>query len=326
MPSLRKKNKKGPPIAEEAEEVEEGDVEEEDDDVDALANHMESTGIGLETWHSIDRTQEYSSFANVWTDPTTSIRYVFIRIEFVGSTTSQMLKASFIKKGNAVEVEVKIRRGGELTNPDHLLVMYPWMANNHPLYMAHQRIHRFTTDQQEERRTIVINLPFPCSMTGFIDPIRAGAGDDAARQTYDLGIFPLANQVRAANAPAPSTKFLHLSCEEIHKPKIEQVARSRSYFPTNSFPRNEQERAGQKRGGDDDDASMTDGGGGGGGRGNMTMGSDPKPPPVGSSLNEAVVPIDQDTDSTHLFDDTGQWNAAIWDRTSSSSSIAESSL
>ena len=91
MPSSRKKNKKGPPIAEEAEEVEEGDVEEEDDDVDALANHMESTGIGLETWHSIDRTQEYSSFANVWTDPTTSIRYVFIRIEFVGSTTSDKI-------------------------------------------------------------------------------------------------------------------------------------------------------------------------------------------------------------------------------------------
>ena len=162
--------------------------------------------------------------------------------------------------------------------------MYDWMTVDHPLYMAHQRIHRFTTDEQEERRTIVINLPFPCSMTGFIDPLRGNATADELRQTYDLGVFPLPNQVRAKNAPAPSTKFLHLSCEEIHKPKIEQVARSRSYFPTNSFPRNEQERAGQKRGGDDDDASMTDGGGGGrGGSGNMTMGSDPKPPPVGSS-------------------------------------------
>ena len=295
MPSSRKKNKKAPPpaaVAEEAEEVGEDDVEEEEDDVDALANHMESTGIGLETWHSIDRTQEYSSFANVWTDPTTSIRYVFIRIEFVGSTTSQMVKASFIKKGNAVEVEVKIRRGGELTNPAHLIVMYDWMTVDHPLYMAHARIHRFTTDQQEERRTIVINLPFPCCMTGFIDPLHGN--NTELRQTYDLGVFPLPNQVRAKNAPAPSTKFLHLSCEEIHKPKIEQVATSRSFFPRNSY-RAKKGRAGTKRGGDDnDDASMRsdnsddhDGDAKGGGAvGKMTMGSkDPQRPPhnTGSS-------------------------------------------
>ena len=292
MPSSCKKNKKAPPpaaVAEEAEEVGEDDVEEEEDDVDALANHMESTGIGLETWHSIDRTQEYSSFANVWTDPTTSIRYVFIRIEFVGSTTSQMVKASFIKKGNAVEVEVKIRRGGELTNPAHLIVMYDWMTVDHPLYMAHARIHRFTTDQQEERRTIVINLPFPCSMTGFIDPLR-GLDDEVLRQTYDLGIFPLKDQVRARNAPAPSTKFLHLSCEEIHKPKIEQVARSRSFFPANSYRAREGRAGGAKRGGADnnDDASMDSGGGGGGfgggGGGTITMGNLKDPPhPTGSS-------------------------------------------
>ena len=289
MPSSRKKNKKAPPpaaVAEEAEEVGEDDVEEEEDDVDALANHMESTGIGLETWHSIDRTQEYSSFANVWTDPTTSIRYVFIRIEFVGSTTSQMVKASFIKKGNAVEVEVKIRRGGELTNPAHLIVMYDWMTIDHPLYMAHARIHRFTTDQQEERRTIVINLPFPCSMTGFIDPLR-GLDDEVLRQTYDLGIFPLEDQVRARNAPAPSTKFLHLSCEEIHKPKIEQVARSQNFFPANSYRAREGRAGGAKRGGADnnDDASMDSGGGGGfGGGGTITMGNLKDPPqPPGSS-------------------------------------------
>jgi hypothetical protein len=34
-----------------------------EDEVRILANHMKSTGIDLETWRSIDRTQEVSSFA-----------------------------------------------------------------------------------------------------------------------------------------------------------------------------------------------------------------------------------------------------------------------
>jgi hypothetical protein len=228
MPAIkgasRKKAKK-----EEIEDVE--DVDEPEDEVEILANHMKSTGIDLETWHSIDRTQEASSFAHVWTDPDSYVRYVFIRIEFVGSTTSGKVNAAIVDIGNAVEVEVKISRGGELTNPEHLLTMYGDQIDmDHPIYQAQMRIKRFTMDMNEERRVIRINLPFTCSTAGFIDPLR----DQSEHETYDLGIFPLYNQSSSEDAPDPSTKFLYLSCEEIHKPRVEQCARSFSFFPAGS--------------------------------------------------------------------------------------------
>jgi hypothetical protein len=209
---LRKKAKK-----EEIEDVE--DVDEPEDEVAILANHLKSTGIDLETWHSIDRT------------PDSYVRYVFIRIEFVGSTTSGKINAAIVDDGNAVEVEVKISRGGELTNPDHLLTMYgDQIHTDHPIYQAQMCIKRFTTDNIEEHRMIRINLPFTCSTAGFIDPLH----DETDQETYDLGIFPLYNQSSSEDAPDPSTKFLHLSCEEIHKPKIEQSAHNFSFFSEGS--------------------------------------------------------------------------------------------
>jgi hypothetical protein len=126
---------------------------------------------------------------------------------------------------------VKISRGGELTNPEHLLTMYGDQIDmDHPIYQAQMRIKRFTMDMNEERRVIRINLPFTCSTAGFIDPLR----DQSEHETYDLGIFPLYNQSSSEDAPDPSTKFLYLSCEEIHKPRVEQCARSFSFFPAGS--------------------------------------------------------------------------------------------
>jgi hypothetical protein len=125
-------------------------------------------------------------------------------------------------------VEVKISHGGELTNPEHLLTMYAGdqIDTSHPIYQAQMRIKHFTTDKNEEHCTIRINLPFTCSTAGFIDPLH----DEADQETYDLGIFPLYNQSSSEDTPDLSTKFLHLSCEEIHKPKIEQSACNFSFF------------------------------------------------------------------------------------------------
>jgi hypothetical protein len=141
---------------------------------------------------------------NVWTDPDSYVRYVFICIEFVGSTTSGKINAAIVDDGNAVEVEVKISRGGKLTNPEHLLMMYgDQIDTDHPIYQAQMRIKGFTTDKNEERRVICIILPFTCSTAGFIDPLRG----ETDQETYDLGIFPLYNQSSSEDAPDPSTNF-----------------------------------------------------------------------------------------------------------------------
>jgi hypothetical protein len=67
--ALRKKAKR-----EEIEDVE--DVDELEDEVKILANQLKSTGKDMETWHSIDCTQEVSSFAHVWMDPDSYVRYL----------------------------------------------------------------------------------------------------------------------------------------------------------------------------------------------------------------------------------------------------------
>ena len=110
--------------------------------------------------------------------------------------------------------------------------------------LAINRIENEASREKEE--TINVPLPFACNQRGFYDPLRANAGDPNDQQTYEFDVFPLPNQVQVANGPAPSTKFLHLSLEELHTTKIEQSPISRSRFP----PTPEQaaaEQRGQRR-------------------------------------------------------------------------------
>ena len=102
-----------------------------------------------------------------------------------------------------------------------------FFEQTHPLYMAMQQIHHFQGEAfKEEERKVVVELPFHCNLSGFFDPIRND------QDVLDLGIFPLpdVHPPLDCNAPVPSTKFLHLMCEELSKAKVKQKMRTCSYF------------------------------------------------------------------------------------------------
>jgi hypothetical protein len=99
----------------------------------------------------------------------------------------------------------------------------------HPIYAQMMHIHRYNREANEEEEvTLSVDLPFRCDPRGFYDPIK----DD--EWFIDLGIFPLRCTKKNVipGAPSPSTKFLHLVCEELVKPKVDQKLKASSYFPS----------------------------------------------------------------------------------------------
>jgi hypothetical protein len=142
-----------------------------------------------------------------------------------------MIKSSFINDGDTALITIKFRKGGELTNPAHCLTQYAESDSitTHPLYTTMMQIHRFNGEANAEGEvTLTVDLPFRCESRGFYDPIKDDQG------FLDLGIFPLLPTIEniIPHAPLPSTKFLHLVCEELAKAKLEQKTRTRSYFPS----------------------------------------------------------------------------------------------
>ena len=72
----------------------------------------------------IDHSQDFPIFACVFAQPATQTRYVYIWIKLVGSVQDEHVHAKLIKEGDVAKVTVKIRKGRELTNPDHALVQF----------------------------------------------------------------------------------------------------------------------------------------------------------------------------------------------------------
>ena len=203
----------------------------EDDDVDGLADDVQSS-LNLSNWFIIDRSQQFGIFAYVFLNPIKNQRYVYIRIELVGSIDQSMLKSKFINNGDTAVVTIKFRKGGELTNPEHCLIQYRESMSDellalHPIYAQMMHIHRYNSEvNEEEEVTLSVDLPFRCDPRGFYDPIKDDEG------FLDLGIFPLLRTKENVipGAPPPSTKFLHLVCEELAKPKVDQKFKTRTYF------------------------------------------------------------------------------------------------
>jgi hypothetical protein len=92
--------------------------------------------------------------------------------------------------------------------------------------LAMKQIHHFHGELNEESESVlIVDLPFRCDTRGFYDPI------NKEQNELDLGIFPLPNaKEQTRHAPLPSTRFLHLMCQELVKPKVEQKTKTRSYF------------------------------------------------------------------------------------------------
>lgn len=87
-----------------------------------------------------------------------------------------------------------------------------------------KQVHHFYSEANEEEEHVVhVYLPFCCDPCGFYDPI------NNEQDVLDLGIFPLPNILdddTPTDAPDPSTKFLHLICEELAKSKLEQKTKT----------------------------------------------------------------------------------------------------
>ena len=202
-----------------------------EDDIDGLVDAVQAS-LNLGNWFKIDRSQEFAIFACVYVYPSTQQRYVYVRIELVGSINESMVKARLINDGDTAIVTIKIRRGGELTNPEHCVTQYDNAYEDvrfSPLYTAMMQVHRFNGEANEEEEiTLTVDLPFRCEPQGFKDPM--STEEDGH---LDLGIFPLdtkRHNVIGGGAPLPSTKFLHIVCEELNKAKLDQPFRTRSYF------------------------------------------------------------------------------------------------
>jgi hypothetical protein len=200
----------------------------DEDDVDGLADAVQAS-LNLNSWYKIDRSQEFPYFACVFPDPKTQTRYVYIRVELVGSIESSHVQAKIVEDGDAAEFTVKFQKGGELTNPEHCRVQFMDVLDfdeTHPLYVSVKQIHRFHGESKEESvGVLIVPLPFRCDSQGFYDPI------NEEQNELDLGIFPLPRvKEHTRNAPPPSTRFLHVICEELAKAKVEQKTKTRSYF------------------------------------------------------------------------------------------------
>jgi hypothetical protein len=258
MPPRKKtpKKAKAVPVTAPADE----DESDHEDEVEGMSSGL--ANLALTDWFKIDRTQMIAYIAFVYANRTLK-RYVHVRAEFVGSIVGTLVSAKMINEGEAVQITSKFRNGGELTNPVHTMALYrQYMPNGdvregitdaHPLYVRLGMINRIENEaNREQEQSIIIDLPFPCNKSSFHDPIRDPIRNIGYQQTVDFDVFPLTNQPTLDNAPAPSTKFLHLTLEERDTPVHEQVTVSQSRFAPQLNRGGAGEQQGQRRGRDED--------------------------------------------------------------------------
>ena len=77
------------------------------DDIDGLAEAVQKN-LNLNAWFKIDHSQDFPIFTCVFAQPATQTRYVYIRIELVGSVQDEHVHTKLIKEGDVAEVTIKI--------------------------------------------------------------------------------------------------------------------------------------------------------------------------------------------------------------------------
>jgi hypothetical protein len=200
-----------------------------DKEVDDLADQVQSQ-VNLGSWFMVDCNQHFGVMAIAFTNPANKMCCIHICTEFVGGINSDHIEASMSEDGDCVKINVKFPHGGELTNPKHVLTHCEdsGMDELHLLCLAVSNVHHFCGEANEKKEEeLLIKLPFTCDPHGFCDPVEH---NDVF---LDLGIF-LLDATAAEGKPAPSTKFLHLFCEEQKKAKLQQKTQQHSHFKTPS--------------------------------------------------------------------------------------------
>jgi hypothetical protein len=217
----------------EAEESEEEEAEQLNV-MDQLTRRLQQSA-SMKSYYHRERKQGLPWVAWSWMDGPSRTWYVTIRVELFGSIRARDIHPKIIGKGSKVRIVVKFWEGGELTDPAHLLMLQHHVTGfneNHPQHTALACGHRALSDAQhgaeelEDEVELLVDLPFQVDTNGFLDPYARDEDD------LDVGVFPL-DLHRFPNTtgrPRPSTSFLHLTCEELHKPVTPQRARDRSYF------------------------------------------------------------------------------------------------
>jgi hypothetical protein len=205
------------------------------DPMTSISNEIERA-MSVRTYFRRDRSQKLPIVVWAWNDGESTTTYITVRVELLGTMRAKDIKPEIVRNGRLVRVSISFPRGGELTNPEHLLLLnqdFDEFNENHSQYanlaMAHRHANDALLDGEElhsDSFELLVDLPIECE-TEFINPF--GADDDDGML---IGSFPLDKRhyKNDANGPVPSVKLMHLSLEEKQKKRTVQKPKERSYF------------------------------------------------------------------------------------------------
>jgi len=169
-----------------------------------------------------------------WTNGDSSMTYIMIRVQLLGTMRGEDISPKIIKDGNGICITIKFPKGGEDTKLEYLLMMNHGIKEydtNHPQYVALKTADRIINDAPEagdndDSIILKVDLPFPVNTSGFKDP------HSDNHSCLNVGIFPLPEDKYPVidGCPVPSVKFLHLHCKEKDKPKQKQKVYETNYF------------------------------------------------------------------------------------------------
>jgi len=243
---------RAPPKKKKAAEEEEKKVDVDDDDdvnygaatgdadVDEVADAMRKS-LSLKTYFHRCRRQGYPIIIWAWTSGTTGITYITVRVQLLGTTLRKDLECEMLEEGRKLRIRVNFPEGGEDTNLEHLIVLNrgsdQGFTPQHPQYAilkaGQTALRNVAMDKKEEDHVeTVLDLPFQCNPNGFVNPLKSAAQH---QNKVHVGVFPLNAQKYPPQAgfPVPSAKFMHVTLEELHKPRVPQeILEEESFFPT----------------------------------------------------------------------------------------------
>lgn len=187
--------------------------------------------VGYYKHHRIEGTliTVWSWAKNKLSSDSMPVFYLSIWISLYGFVEDDDIEA-WIAGQKFVKVKIHYRKGGEDTNPEHLLVQHdecnPAFTTDHSKYNVLAQGHCSHNEVVAGDYLLSeIPLSLEVNQVGSIDSL-------SEDPDYGLGVFLLGMHKHIPGASDFSACFLELICEERYKPKIKQRATARSYFPS----------------------------------------------------------------------------------------------